>query len=60
MEAPAASDGEEGEEGEEERFTLDEQIMIVAYIAAGLLGLAIVAYMNTYRKKKVESPPSSN
>lgn len=55
MEAPAAADGEEGEE---ERFTLDEQIMIVAYIAAGLLGLAIVAYINTYRvKKKVESPP---
>ena len=57
MEAPAAADGEEGEE---ERLTVDETVMMVVYIVAGLLGLAIVASMNTYRvKKKVERPPSS-
>ena len=54
MEAPDA----DGEEGEEERFTVDEQIMMVVYIGAGLIGLGLVAYM--YRvKKKVERPPSS-
>jgi len=48
METPDA----DGEEGEEERFTVDETVMMVAYIVAGLLGLGIVANMNMYRVKK--------